>query len=257
MLGFYLKFYPTIINNNKMKIIKYIFISLLFFGIVSCNKNKKTNAQIQNKIVEYQCPMQCEGEKIALSPGSCAVCKMDLKPVASKIKKILTANISEESIFNLTSKWNTEEGKEITLKELQGKTLVMVMLYTTCKAACPRLASDMRNIEAKISEDYKNKVNYILVSIDPVTDTPQKLKAFAQENYMDGKQWTFLQGTENSVREFANVLAVKYKQISPLDFSHSNIISVFNPQGELVHQQEGLGVDNKETIQKIIETIQE
>lgn len=36
-----------------------------------------------------------------------------------------------------------------------------------------------------------------------------------------------------------------------MDFSHSNIISVFNPQGELVHQREGLGVDNEETIEEI------
>ncbi len=70
---------------------------------------------------------------------------------------------------------------------------------------------------------------------------------------MDGDQWTFLQGTISGVREFANVLAVKYKQISPLDFSHSNIISVFNSKGELVHQQEGLGVDNKETVQTIFD----
>ena len=69
---------------------------------------------------------------------------------------------------------------------------------------------------------------------------------------MDGEQWTFLQVTESGVREFANVLAVKYKQISPMDFSHSNIISVFNPKGELIHQQEGLGVDNKETVEAIL-----
>ncbi len=38
-----------------------------------------------------------------------------------------------------------------------------------------------------------------------------------------------------------------------MDFSHSNIISVFNTGGELIHQQEGLGVDNKETIQTILD----
>jgi protein SCO1/2 len=37
-----------------------------------------------------------------------------------------------------------------------------------------------------------------------------------------------------------------------MDFSHSNIISVFDQQGELAHQQEGLGVNNKETIDKIL-----
>ena len=128
----------------------------------------------------------------------------------------------------------------------------MVMIYTTCKAACPRLVADMRNIEKQIPKKYNKDLRYVLVSIDPETDTPERLKAFAKENLMDDEHWTFLQGTKTSVREFANVLAVKYKEISPLDFSHSNIISVFNPQGELVHQQEGLGVDNKETILKII-----
>ena len=112
----------------------------------------------------------------------------------------------------------------------------------------------MRNIEKQIPENLLSDISFVLVSIDPETDTPKRLKEFAKENFMDDEQWTFLQGTNNTVREFANVIAVKYKQISPMDFSHSNIISIFNPQGELVHQQEGLGVDNKETISKIIET---
>ena len=68
---------------------------------------------------------------------------------------------------------------------------------------------------------------------------------------MDQHPWLFLRGSEADTRTFAAVLAVKYKKITPLDFSHSNIISVFNPQGELVHQQEGLGVDNKETVIEI------
>ena len=36
-----------------------------------------------------------------------------------------------------------------------------------------------------------------------------------------------------------------------MDFSHSNIISVFNAEGELVHQQEGLNVNNEQTVKKI------
>ncbi|HRM13385.1 MAG TPA: SCO family protein, partial [Flavobacterium sp.] len=53
--------------------------------------------------------------------------------------------------------------------------------------------------------------------------------------------------------EFAAVLAVNYKKIDPIDFSHSNIISVFNADGELVYQQEGLGVNSDQTINKITE----
>src|SRR5690554_390957 len=160
--------------------------------------------------------------------------------------------ISDMSIFNLPSHWTTQDGKDIELKDLQGKVLAMVMIYTSCKAACPRLVADMRNIDKQIPKDKKGDVQYVFVSIDPETDTPERLADFAKENQMEDDKWLFLRGTEEDTREFAAVLAVNYKRISPMDFSHSNIISVFNQGGELVHQQEGLGVNNKETVEAII-----
>lgn len=233
-----------------MKIKNAIIILLLSLVSFNCTKEDKK----QDEVVVYQCPMQCEGGKVYHEEGSCPVCNMDIKPIAEKVEAIHNPDeISETSIFNLTTKWNTEEGESIELKDLKGKTIVMVMIYTTCKAACPRLVADMRNIEAQIPDEHIKDINFVMVSIDPETDTPKRLKEFAIENVMDGEQWTFLQGSVSGVREFANVLAVKYKEISPLDFSHSNIISVFNSDGELMHQQEGLGVDNKETIKTILE----
>jgi protein SCO1/2 len=150
--------------------------------------------------------------------------------------------------------WHTEEGEAVQLGDLRGKVMVMVMIYTSCKAACPRLVADMRSLHDKVPAGLGDEVRYVLVSIDPVNDTPEKLKAFAISKEMDGEEWTFLQGNEDTVRELANILAVKYKSITPVDFSHSNIISVFDPSGELVHQQEGLGLDNSTTVEKIIQT---
>jgi len=164
--------------------------------------------------------------------------------------------ISELSIYNLPSKWTNQNGENIEMKELKGKILVMVMIYTSCKAACPRLVADMRNIEEHLPENIKNNVKLVLVSIDPVVDTPKRLKSFAIENKMDSEQWVFLRSTEENTREFAAVLAVNYKKIAPLEFSHSNIISVFNADGELAYQQEGLGVNSDQTIQKITEEAQ-
>ncbi len=164
--------------------------------------------------------------------------------------------ISDLSIYNLPSKWTNQNGENIEMKELKGKVLVMVMIYTSCKAACPRLVADMRNIEEHLPENIKNNVKLVLVSIDPVVDTPKRLKSFAIENKMDSEQWVFLRSTEENTREFAAVLAVNYKKIAPLEFSHSNIISVFNADGELAYQQEGLGVNSDQTIQKITEEAQ-
>jgi len=164
--------------------------------------------------------------------------------------------VSDLSIYNLPSQWTNQNGQNIEMKDLNGKVLVMVMIYTSCKAACPRLVADMRNIEQRLPEKGKDKVKMVLVSIDPEVDTPERLKAFAKENKMDREPWVFLRSTEENTREFAAVLSVNYKKVSPMDFSHSNIISVFNANGELVYQQEGLGVNSDSTIAKITEEIQ-
>lgn len=157
------------------------------------------------------------------------------------------------SIYHLPSEWTTQNNENITLEHLKGDVLAVVMIYTSCKAACPRLVADMRNIQKKVSDEKNKNVKYVFVSIDPETDTPKRLKSFAKENEMDSDQWLFLRGTEEDTREFAAVLAVSYKQISPVDFSHSNIISVFDQEGVLKYQKEGLGEDDSETIQKIEE----
>ncbi len=227
------------------KIIPFLLLSLIFLTAPSCTSTK-------GEEVLYQCPMKCEGEKTYTKPGSCPVCNMDILKLEQDENTHLheADEILETSIFNLTSKWNTQNKEAIELKDLKGDVLVMVMIYTSCKSACPRLMADMRNIYAAVED---KSVKYVLISIDPKVDTPKRLKEVAIENQMDNEQWIFLQGTEETVREFANVLAVKYKKITPLDFSHSNIISVFDKDGVLYHQQEGLGVDNKETVTKINE----
>lgn len=198
---------------------KIILLNLLLFSIFGC----------QSKAEDKESNKQIAKEELAKKP------------------------LSDLSIYNLPEKWTTQNGNEIELKELRGKVVVMVMIYTSCKAACPRLVADMRNIEKKVPAAYKDKVQYVLVSIDPETDTPERLKAFAKENQMNNEQWLFLRSNDEQTREFSAVLAVNYKKISPLDFSHSNIISVFNAEGELAFQQEGLGVDNEKTISKIKE----
>ncbi len=163
----------------------------------------------------------------------------------------------EMSIYQLPSQWTTQKGDQIEFKDLEGQTLVVVMIYTACRTACPRLVADMRGIEGAVKNQTKDPVKYILVSIDPKNDTPDRLLTFAKENGMDGNQWIFLQGTDESTRDFANILAVKYKEISPMDFSHSNIISVFDKKGILQYQKEGLGLENQDIVSQIIQTVAE
>ncbi|MGZ5197961.1 MAG: SCO family protein [Kaistella sp.] len=165
------------------------------------------------------------------------------------------ANLKKEnagsSIFLLDSKWQNQNGEELYLRDLKGKNLVFVMIFTSCRTACPILVADMKKIHAKIEKNKLEDTSLVLISIDPTNDTPEVLKKFAAERNMDESPWIFLRSDEDATREFANVLAVKYKKISPVEFSHSNIISVFDRNGELVSQEEGSGI-NSDAVAKTV-----
>ncbi|HTO16645.1 MAG TPA: SCO family protein [Edaphocola sp.] len=171
--------------------------------------------------------------------------------VACNEPKTVQTELPTESIFRLTSDWQNQDNQTMQLKDLQGKTLVVVMIYTSCKTACPVLVAKMKSIEAAINSKAIDKVSLVLVSIDPKVDIPERLKEFAIKNNMDNKHWVFLTSNETNTQEFANVLSMKYKKISPIDFSHSNIVSIFSPDGQMVTQEEGLEID----IQKIADIV--
>ena len=158
---------------------------------------------------------------------------------------------ANSSIFLLDSKWQNQDAEELQFKDLKGKNLVMVMIFTSCRTACPILVADMKKVHDKIEKNKLKDTSLVLISIDPTNDTPEVLKKFAAERNMDSEPWIFLRSDEESTREFANVLAVKYKKISPIEFSHSNIISVFNRNGELVSQEEGSGI-NSDAVAKTV-----
>lgn len=165
-------------------------------------------------------------------------------------REVKTENLSK-SVFQLDTDWENQDGQKIKLADLKGKTLVMAMIYTSCKTACPRLTAEMKEIEQNLGKYDPQKVRLILVSIDPEVDTPEKMKDYLKQNDFNGEQWVFLRSDDAGTREFANVLSVKYKQISPVDFSHSNIISVFSDQGVLTFQKEGLDSDVTEIADEV------
>ncbi len=160
--------------------------------------------------------------------------------------------VSGASLFNLESEWANQDGDSITLSQIGGKLKIISMVYTHCQFACPRIVADIKIIEEQLKEKGIENVQYVLVSIDPERDNPARLKEFAQENEFDD-HWTLLTSSEDNVLELAVVLGVKYKVISDTDFSHSNLITVLSPTGEVIHRQEGLGAQPDQTIQAIIE----
>jgi protein SCO1/2 len=166
-----------------------------------------------------------------------------------------TGEPTEESIYNVSSKWQNRYGNTVNLDSLRGKTQVLAMVYTSCEYACPRILADMKRIRDGLSEKVLQVTNFTIVSIDPERDTAEKLNQFAKENDLNNQQWTLLRGKNGDILELAALLGFKYKRISKTDFTHSNLITVLNSEGEIVYQRNKLTDNPLETIKRINEIV--
>lgn len=158
-----------------------------------------------------------------------------------------------ESLFIITDTFETQDKNKLLLTSFAGKPTVIGMVFTSCAYACPRLTSEMIEISEKLKAD-GSKVNFVLVTFDIEKDTPEKLKAFANQMGLDSN-WTLLHGNETSVRTLSVMLNVQYEKDADGNFSHSNMISVLDKSGALYFQKSGLKEDQQETVNKLKEIL--
>ncbi|MBI3874640.1 MAG: SCO family protein [Verrucomicrobia bacterium] len=113
-----------------------------------------------------------------------------------------------------------------------------------------RFTSSTRR-QAALPETLRDRVDFLLVSFDSKRDTPEALRAYRERQKLDTAHWTLLRGKPDDVRELAALLGANYREDARGQFAHSNLITVLNPQGEIVHQQAGLNSDPAPTIAAI------
>jgi protein SCO1/2 len=158
---------------------------------------------------------------------------------------------SDNSIYQLNSSWTNQDGQLVSLKSFTGNPVVLTMFFANCTYACPLLVNDMQKMENSLPKDKKNNYRFILVSIDPERDTPTKLKIYAKERGLDLSRWTLLTGETDDIMELAALTGFKYKKDDKGNFSHSNLITLLNEKGEIMHQQIGLNQDIAEAVNQL------
>jgi protein SCO1/2 len=166
-------------------------------------------------------------------PAVAACCAPELKP---------SAPLSARSIYQLDAKWTNDAGMSVQLGSLRGKPVVLAMFFAQCEYACPVLVNDIQRLRAALPEAVREKAQIVLVSFDVARDTPAALKAYREKVGLDAN-WTLLRGDMNAVQELAMLLGVKFKQDARGQFAHSNLLTILNQDGEIVHQHPGLNGD--------------
>ncbi len=124
------------------------------------------------------------------------------------------------------------------------------MFYGTCKHACPVLIASAKQVESAASPSARARTRIVMVTIDPARDTPAALAELAR-SYDVGDRWTFLHGSDGDIRELAAVLGIRYRATADGEFQHSNVLTLLNAQGAVVHQTVGLGASTDEMVAEL------
>lgn len=162
------------------------------------------------------------------------------------------AKHSEKSLYSLNSVWTSDVGREVKLEVLRGRPQVIALFFTNCEHSCPLIVADMKAIDKALPRGVREKVDFLLVSIDPERDTPEVLRAFRAKHELPTERWTLLRGSTEATRELATMIGFNYQPGSPTQYAHSLLISILDESGVIVFQQVGLGRGPKEAVEALV-----
>ncbi|HLO71033.1 MAG TPA: SCO family protein [Flavipsychrobacter sp.] len=140
--------------------------------------------------------------------------------------------------------FTNQDGKTVTLANVDGKIRVVNYFFTTCKGICPRMNENM----TKVYQAYRGNNDILILShtVDPKKDTVGAMKAYSMHFDADPNQWMFLTGDKKALYEMARdeylVTAVDDTATADInsDFIHSERFILVDKGGRIRGQYDGL-----------------
>jgi protein SCO1 len=88
-------------------------------------------------------------------------------------------------------------GEIITNDDLIGTYWIANFIFTNCGGTCPVMTFHMRELQNSIPPELP--VRFVSISVDPERDTPDVLRAYAEEWRADTTRWYFLTGDQEEI----------------------------------------------------------
>jgi protein SCO1/2 len=151
--------------------------------------------------------------------------------------------LPSESFYNLHPILVDQHARATTLDVHRGHPVIVSMFYTSCPNACPMLIADLRALEASLPEAKRGNLRVLLVSMDPVRDTPEAMAEIVERHGIDDARWSLVRPEPEAVREIAAALGIKYRPLANGEMNHSSLLTLLDIDGSPVARLEGLQRD--------------
>lgn len=102
-----------------------------------------------------------------------------------------------------------QNGKTITQKDYEGKVYVADFFFTTCGSICPKMTTNLADVQKAIINN--PKVMLLSHTVFPETDSVPVLKAYAKKHGVIDRKWNLVTGDKKEIYTMArkSYLAVK------------------------------------------------
>ena len=130
-----------------------------------------------------------------------------------------------------------QNGKLITNKDYEGKVYVVEFFFTTCPTICPRMNTNL----VQIQNTFKDQTEFGVASfsIMPDTDTPEKLKEYAEKYGITNPNWHLMTGKKEEIYNLANIGFNIFVDVE--NFEHSSDFALVDKNGFLRSRQDNFG----------------
>src|SRR5206468_11883772 len=81
---------------------------------------------------------------------------------------------------------------------LTTRVVAINFIFTTCTTICPPLGANFAKLQKLLGKRMGQEVRLVSISVDPVTDTPERLKAWSR-NFGAGRDWMLLTGEKPEI----------------------------------------------------------
>jgi len=126
-----------------------------------------------------------------------------------------------------------KDGQPVTINELKGKWSLLFFGYTFCPDICPTTLAQLRQIKSELPPEAVEKLQIILVSVDPNRDTPKQLKQYL--GYFDPQFIGLTPASVEELEKVANAVSIPFiaADTSKPNYTvdHSGNLAVIGPDG--------------------------
>ncbi len=158
-----------------------------------------------------------------------------LDPPAPPGSPLQNLELGQVPPFSLTD----PEGLAFGSEELRGTPYVANFFFTSCPSICPLLMNAMSSLQERYGAQGIAGVRLVSFTVDPATDTPERLKEYASAQGVDARRWTLLTGEREPIRKLL-VEGFRVSMGEPvsvgmnlIDIAHSGKFVLVGPQGKI------------------------